>query len=408
MKKMRIGILSKNYAAQRLFLNKLPEAKYKDIRLYNWYLWRNSYLWLLRALGKLRMSPEEMVARLFYDFKSVVPTGCDLFHFFNCINMGNGKKWVVSVESGVPWPISVTRCVESRNADLSSIVSDKYVEERIKALANPNCLGLLALSHCTERIQREIIKYFPKYESQISKKLITLLPPQQSMIQDLSEKGVSWNKDTELTFIYVGGNYYRKGGRETVNVLSELHQRYKFRLILISAMAVDEKRYMLTDHDEEDAKTLIEKNRDWIEYYDKLSNSLVLEKMKQAHVCLLPTWMDTFAYSVLESQACGTPVISTSLRALTEINNEEVGWLIKVPVNRLNNPLHTTHKQQRIFHDVLTEGLKERIEFVLQHPYEIKQKAEQCLIKIKSQNSPKEYARKIKLVYSGRINEIVG
>lgn len=46
--------------------------------------------------------------------------------------------------------------------------------------------------------------------------------------------------------------------------------------------------------------------------------------MKKAHVCLLPTWMDTFAYSVLEAQACGTPVISTSLRALTEINNENV------------------------------------------------------------------------------------
>ena len=35
---MKIGILSKNYAAQRLFLNKLPEAKYKDVRFYNWCL----------------------------------------------------------------------------------------------------------------------------------------------------------------------------------------------------------------------------------------------------------------------------------------------------------------------------------------------------------------------------------
>lgn len=404
---MKIGILSKNYAAQRLFLNKLPEATYKDIRFYNWYLWRNSYLWLLRAIGKLKMSPEEMVARLFYDFKSAIPTGCDLFHFFNCINIGNGKKWVVSVESGVPWPVSVTRCVESENADLSSIASDKYVEDRIKALANSKCLGLLALSHCTERIQREIIKQFPKYESQISKKLITLLPPQKLMIQHVNEKGISWNDDDELTFIYVGGNYYRKGGRETVEVLAELHKKYKFHLILISAMAVDEQRYLLTEHDEKDAKTLIENNRDWIEFYDHLPNSLVLEKMKQAHVCLLPTWMDTFAYSVLESQACGTPVISTSLRALTEINNEEVGWLIDVPVNRLNNPLHLTHEQQRTFYHVLKERLRERMEYVLQHPQEIKSKAERCLAKIKKQNSPEEYERKLRLIYSGRINEIV-
>ena len=38
---MKIGILSKNYAAKRLFLNKLPNATYKDIRFYNYYLWRN-------------------------------------------------------------------------------------------------------------------------------------------------------------------------------------------------------------------------------------------------------------------------------------------------------------------------------------------------------------------------------
>lgn len=78
---MRIGVLSKNYAAQRLFFNKLSESQYKDIRLYNLYLWKNAYLWGMKMLGCLRMSPEEMVARLFYDFKPILPTRCDLFHF---------------------------------------------------------------------------------------------------------------------------------------------------------------------------------------------------------------------------------------------------------------------------------------------------------------------------------------
>ena len=56
--KMKIGILSKNYAAQRLFLDKLPECQYKDVRFYNWCLWKNAYLWGLKAIGKLKMSPE--------------------------------------------------------------------------------------------------------------------------------------------------------------------------------------------------------------------------------------------------------------------------------------------------------------------------------------------------------------
>lgn len=403
---MKIGILSKNYAAQRLFLDKLPECQYKDVRFYNWCLWKNAYLWGLKAIGKLKMSPEEMVAKLFYDFKMIIPTGCDVFHFFNCINLGKHSKWVISVESGVPWPVSVTRCVESENADLSSIGQDKYVERRIKALANSNCLGLLALSHCTENIQREIIKQFPQYESIIAKKMITLLPPQKLVINDVKEKEVTWSEEVPLTFIYVGSDFYRKGGRETVLVLSELHKRYSFKLILISSMAVDEKRYMRTENDEKESKCLIEKNKDWIEYYDRLPNTEVLEKMKRAHVCLLPTWMDTFAYSVLEAQACGTPVISTSLRALTEINNENVGWLIDVPVNRLNNPLHLTKEQQDIFSEKLLNGLYDKVEYVLQHREEIKDKAMKCLVKIKDYHSPQKYEEKLRMVYQGRISEI--
>lgn len=403
---MKIGILSKNYAAQRLFLDKLPECQYKDVRFYNWCLWKNAYLWGLKAIGKLKMSPEEMVAKLFYDFKMIIPTGCDVFHFFNCINLGKHSKWVISVESGVPWPVSVTRCVESEDADLSSITQDKYVERRIKALANSNCLGLLALSHCTENIQREIIKQFPQYESIIAKKMITLLPPQKLIIGDVLEKGVTWIEEEPLTFIYVGSDFYRKGGRETVLVLSELHKRYSFKLILISPMAVDEKRYMRTENDEKESKCLIEKNKDWIEYYDRLPNTEVLEKMKKAHVCLLPTWMDTFAYSVLEAQACGTPVISTSLRALTEINNENVGWLIDVPVNRLNNPLHLTREQQDIFSEKLLNGLYDKVEYVLKHHEEIKDKAMKCLVKIKDYHSPQIYEEKLRMVYQGRIGEI--
>lgn len=403
---MKIGILSKNYAAQRLFLDKLPECQYKDVRFYNWCLWKNAYLWGLKAIGKLKMSPEEMVAKLFYDFKMIIPTGCDVFHFFNCINLGKHSKWVISVESGVPWPVSVTRCVESEDADLSSIAQDKYVERRIKALANSNCLGLLALSHCTENIQREIIKQFPQYESIIAKKMITLLPPQKLVINDVKEKKVTWSEEVPLTFIYVGSDFYRKGGRETVLVLSELHKRYSFKLILISSMAVDEKRYMRSENDEKESKCLIERNKDWIEYYDRLPNTEVLEKMKKAHVCLLPTWMDTFAYSVLEAQACGTPVISTSLRALTEINNENVGWLIDVPVNRLNNPLHLTREQQDIFSEKLLNGLYDKVEYVLQHREEIKDKAMKCLVKIKDYHSPQKYEEKLRMVYQGRISEI--
>ncbi len=209
-----------------------------------------------------------------------------------------------------------------------------------------------------------------------------------------------------LTFIFVGMDFFRKGGREMLEVLAELHKSYDFRLVLVSKLRVDERRYLMSESDEEEARKIIHANNEWIEFHEYLPNIQVLEKVRKAHVALLPTWMDTYGYSVLECQACGTPVISTSLRALTEENDENVGWLVKVPVNKLNNPLHGTLEQRKIFHNVLLKGLREKIEYVLTHRSEIECKAIKCLEKISKYHSPDEYARKLALIYSGRISEL--
>ena len=270
-----IGVLSRNYAAKRLFLNKISESQYKDIRFYNWYLWKNAHLWFLHIIGKLKMTPEEVAAKMFYDYKAVVPTGCDVFHFFNTINHSNTPNWVISVESCVPWPLEVTRIVESADPDFSSIRDNPYVLEAMKRLASDNCLALLPLSHCSYNIQTSLIAQFPQYEKRISAKLIALLPPQELKINSLDEKGLSYDNTETFTFVYVGRNYFRKGGRDTVEVLAKLHKMYDFKLILISALDKDEAKYERTDHDLEDAQAMIESNKDWIEYYPSLPNNQV-------------------------------------------------------------------------------------------------------------------------------------
>lgn len=230
-------------------------------------------------------------------------------------------------------------------------------------------------------------------------------PPQQLLTQTLKDKNIRYGEEGELTFIYVGTDFFRKGGRETVEVLSELHKQYQFKLILISSLRVDEPKYMMSDNEvEETRKQILE--ADWIEYHAGLDNKSTLDKIKNSHVALLPTWMDTFAYSVLECQASGTPVISTSLRALTEINDESVGWLIKVPVNKLNNPIHNTVEERMAFRTMLLKGLRETLIHVLEHPEEIEQKALAGIERIKNNYNPDEYARKLKCAYEGEISKI--
>ena len=274
-----IGILSKNYAAKRLFLNKLSDCKYKDVRFFNWYLWKNAHLWFLRTIGKLKMTPEETAAKLFYDYKALAPTGCNVFHFFNTINHSfTPPLWVISIESAVPWPLEVTRIVESENPDFSLIKDNKYVEEAMKCLASENCLAMMALSQCSYRIQKALIAQFPQYEKAIDDKLLSLLPPQELKIKSINEKHLSYSDEELFTFIYVGRNYFRKGGRDTVEVLAKLHKKYQFKLILISALDKDEKKYYRTDHDLEDAIEIIVRNKDWIEYHASLPYNQVLDK----------------------------------------------------------------------------------------------------------------------------------
>lgn len=72
---MKIGVLSKTYAAIRLYLNKIEGAMYKDVRYNNLYLLRNIHMWALRYLGMLKnVSPEALVAKLYYDYNPIIPT----------------------------------------------------------------------------------------------------------------------------------------------------------------------------------------------------------------------------------------------------------------------------------------------------------------------------------------------
>ena len=57
----------------------------------------------------------------------------------------------------------------------------------------------------------------------------------------------------------------------------------------------------------------------------------MLELLSGSHIGLLPSFAETYGYVVLEMQAAGVPVVTTDIRAFSEVNPDECGWRIRTP-----------------------------------------------------------------------------
>jgi glycosyltransferase involved in cell wall biosynthesis len=405
-KKMhQVGIASKGYSTQRFITNKIAGYHYVDIRFYNQYLWRNLHLLIARKFKLLKLSEEDMLLRLFLKYKLIFPSffNFQVLHFFNTVNFSKRTPWVLTIETCLPYTREIINCLESERPDLSVIRNDPQAKKVLYQLSLDNCRGMLAFSECTRQIQQTVIDCFPEYKERLEKKLITLHPPQKLIVKTVEEKGVSYDEKQPLRFIFIGRDFFRKGGKQVLDAFEQYKQQYRFELILISDLSPGKDKFaFFTEEDRANCLNYINANKDWISYYPSLPNQEVMNLIKKSHVALLPTWMDTYGYSVLECQASGCPVITTDLRALTEINNDEVGWLISVPVNHLKYPVYQDPDAFNFFDRKLSEGLLTALKSVFDDRNAIRDKAAKCLERIKTNHDPEAYAEVLQAVYDGK------
>jgi glycosyltransferase involved in cell wall biosynthesis len=142
------------------------------------------------------------------------------------------------------------------------------------------------------------------------------------------------------------------------------------------------------------------KKEEWIDIFENIPNEKVLELIKQSHIGLLPTWSDTYGFSVLEMQAAGVPVITTDIRALPEINNEDCGWLIHLPQNRLKQALYFTDEQREELKRTLKVQLENILEGIFTNPEQLPEKSANSLDRIKKNHDPLIVSEKLKAIYS--------
>ena len=322
----------------------------------------------------------------------------DLMHFFNLISFGR-TPWVTTFETIAPRFQSVLSCHLGRECGYASLIREPKIAKALGALAGDACRKLIAMSACNLGMQRDFLQHFPDYHPAIEGKLTYLHPPQPLFVKDYESKQLPL--DGPIRFLFVGAAFFRKGGSEILEAFQEARRKngHDLKLIIVSSLSIDDYATKETKDDVARAKKFIDENKDWVEHHERLGNEQVIALMKSAHVGLLPTYADTYGYSVLEFQAAGCPVISTNVRALPEINNDEAGWVIGVPKNRLGEAIYTTPEDRAEISRAIKSGLARAIAEIMANRQVIHRKANASLKRIRDDHSPEQFARQLGELY---------
>jgi glycosyltransferase involved in cell wall biosynthesis len=272
------------------------------------------------------------------------------------------------------------------------------------ALKSDACKKIIAMSDAAYQYQKSFLEsHDVKNTEVILNKTITILPAQKPNIQSAIDKKLN---PTKFIITAVASNgFFRKGGREIVNAMDYLiDKKFDIHLHLISNFDYGDYASKSTKDEWEIVMKKINKLSSHITCYRNISNEKVIELFKQSHLGLLPTYADSFGYSVLESQSCACPVLSTDVFALPEINNNEIGWLIEVEKHPNRNAIINTVEERLKFSKRLESGLIESISHIYQNTEELKTKSYKCLEHINVQHSPLKNAQVLEGFYNKILN----
>jgi len=304
-------------------------------------------------------------------------SNCDIWHFFNTVSFTK-TPWVTTFETITPR------------------YHGRYQPMGVKLIAGKHCKKLIAMSDCAKNLQLEFIKTkYPEYYSAVSEKIVTIHPSQKLLLQNYADK----QTDDSLNLIIIGTEFFRKGGSEVLHVIDRLlSEGEHIKLHIVSKMQYEGTNGTIGDYNR--AMEIIGKHSNNIFHYDFLPNHEVLNLLLKCQVALLPSYKETYGYSILEAQAAGCPVITTDILAFGEINNNHIGWLINVPCDEMKRPKVNTQEERKQFSGIIKIRLEEILRNIIKSPEQVKVKAKASLDKVNVKNNPVLVAEKIEEVYN--------
>jgi glycosyltransferase involved in cell wall biosynthesis len=397
MREFVVGYVRRDYAVQRNVLAAAPGCSY--VQLHDWSRTlaaaaRRCNGFLGREFFEAHDRAHEFRAR--WDCPRV-----DVQHLFNQISYGK-RPWISSFETALP---RFRCCMDDHHGErvhacMPVAARARHRARAISALAGNSCKRLIALSNCAAAIQHFQLRDAPLQRDAIARKLTILHPPQACLLEDVAAKPAA--PGGVLRLMFVGSSFFRKGGMELLETLCTLvqEQRFQVQLTLVSDLRTDSYACSGSHGARARARQLIAANRSWISHYERLDNADVLRLMLNADIGVLPTYADTYGYSVLEFQSTGCPVISTDVRALPEINDDSRGWLIQVPKNSMGEALHDSATGRARISAAIRAGLESVLQQIRARPELVRQKARRALQQLRLSHDPGRFGERLLEIYA--------
>lgn len=392
MKKIRVGHASQEYPEQRNIINKARTVDY--------FLLHDAYSTLRKIRGTskanwLLPATAKNAEFKFFDFDL---NNVDIIHFFNAVSYGK-TPWVSTFETIIPrFKIALDR----EESNLKEVRDNPEIAAALEQLASSSCKNIIAISKAAALHQKKFLALFPEFQKSIQQKLLIIHPPQPVMIQQGELLKFYKTGKTDITFMLVGHQFFSKGGREILSTFEEFRksENLPIKLIIVSKLYTDNYATGTSLHDVDLIKIQLRKNQDWVTHYDSLPQHALQELMqKKCDIGLLPSYAETYGYSVLEFQSYGRPVITTNIRAFPEINNDDIGWVIPIPLGSNGDSiLHTPDNKKNIYYTI-TNGLKRILNEIANDKGVIAVKGKKALDRIKRDHCPETYEEKIMEVY---------
>lgn len=357
------------YAQKRLILHnyELFEVKLK------WDIFRLFYSFQYRFFGP-KKTPQKYFYLNYFPFSK-----SDAFHTFNSI-VKTKKNWMVTMEINFEY-----------GNWYDDIDSYSYLQK-------DNCKYILAMSNYAKNTQLAILKD-ESLKKKIEDKIHVVYPP-QTLFNETPQKITN---NSKLKFIIVGASFFRKGGYETLKAFQRLHKEgYDLELTIVSSLDPFDypEKQKITVLSE--TKKIIESSS-FIKYYPRLENEKVLKLIENSNVGILASKLETFGYFVLECQAFGLPVITTTQRAFLETNSNERGWLINVPYDELGVIDLSSIEKRKNVSTIIENELYSIVKNIIENPIQIETKSANAISNIKRNHDLDKYKNQISNFYSAMV-----